>query len=232
MQLPWKELKTLRVKNEKIFAVTTGGDRHEIAANELTEFFKTWKHHSPDVAKKAAFDYFNEEKFVHKLNLFLVLFLAGGISTIFLSDGFQTLRCNYLLEKVEQTKIASAEITKIKKNRRGNIVWDLAFTTAEGKALTGRRQIVNPDASIHDPGKFPSKATVIYSTEDNSCFDVSTRLNENVLPRAQRWFTTEFTLGFGGFFALVCLALCPWLVRRIREERPNKDVVENLYHTL
>lgn len=232
MQLPWKELKSLRAKNNDLFFVTEKGEEFPVKPDQLKEAFKTWHHHAPGNSKKAAFDYFNEEKFVLKLNLFLTIFLAGGISAIFLSDGFQTLHCNFLLEKTEMTKTANAEITKIKKNRRGNIVWDLNFKTENGQELSGRRQAVNPEAAVHNPGKKDSSATVIYSTEEPKCFDVSTRLNEKVLPKAQRWFTTEFTLGFGAFFALVTIFLCPWLITRIRKKHPHKEIVEKIYAEL
>ena len=61
--------------------------------------------------------------------VFCVLFV-GGLAVIFLSDAFHTKRCTALLNN---GKITSALIEKIKKNRRGKFIWNLNFKSATCK---------------------------------------------------------------------------------------------------
>lgn len=240
----WKELAgidsrdgrtiTLLGKDRKATTLELSPDGTEAFLREL---FKTWFQHQPGEARKAAFDYFSEEKTFKRILLFLSLFILGGISLIFLTDGLHNLHCNRLLEDASQTQVTRSTISKIKKNRRGNFVWDLEFQGVDGKLVHGRRTPVNPQALSGEApsGTTPApgtSATVIQSNVDPACWDLSLVDGQNVPPKAQRWFTTNYTLGFGGFFGAACLVLTPLIWRRLRRKLPYRDVVERIYHSL
>lgn len=231
----------------------------------LKEFLNNWHKSSPGEAKKAAFDYFANDNTFLKVLFVLNILLHGGAAAIFLSDGLQNVHCNQLLSKPALSQSATAQITKVKKDRRGNFNWDLTFSTADGKQISGRRTAINPDAAVTYETKtlqkaapagstsftidkkmnateksavsaemtttetIPTSALVVYASQDLKCWDVSIDSKTAKLPFGHRWFVAQFTLGFGSFFGLVCLAVTFFLFRRIRRVHPHKEILEKIY---
>lgn len=195
----------------------------------VTSYFTDWHQRDPEKARKAAFDYFSEERAMKWVWLVLSITLLGGLALVFLADGLNMLRCNRLLHGPE-TEVAQATITKIKKDRRGGYNWDLSFTTHAGAQMQGRRTAV-----AHEGGKplgpDPTLATVVYAREDASCWDVSLRNFERALPEAQRRLNLTFTLLFGACFAVAAVVCTAISVFTLRRTRPHKEIVREIYET-
>lgn len=137
------------------------------------------------------------------------VFFVGGLAVIFLSDAFHTKRCTKLLN---DGKTTSAQIEKIKKNRRGQFVWKLYFKTVDGAEIHGTRVALNHNGKGNPVGT----PTVIYSNENLSCWDLSMKPGEKALPIAARTLTLQFTLILGwclAFMALVGTIYAFWKLR-------------------
>ncbi len=203
--------------------------------NYLSDLFRTWKMRDAGAAKKAAFDYFSKEQLFFWVLFSLNILLNAGASLIFLADGIKERSCNILLDNPTALSTV-AQISKIKKDRKGNFVWDLSFTTSGGALIQGRRTAVNPTAGILPSGESditkPTSARVVYSAKNTSCWDVSLDRDIAKVPSAHRWFMTQFTLGFGSFFGVVFLVLTYFITRKLREPRPHRTLVEKIYHSL
>ncbi|MGE4233649.1 MAG: hypothetical protein AB7F43_10000 [Bacteriovoracia bacterium] len=136
-------------------------------------------------------------------------FVFGGIAGILLLDGITLYRCTQKLE--EGGKSANALVESIKKNKRGNWSLRLSYTRDDNVRISGNRSI-----PLTWPKQWPedweqgiqsktSFVKVIYSTETPSCWDVSRELDRPVLPKTDREFVSAHNIGFGLFFAILCL---------------------------
>lgn len=158
--------------------------------NFLPEFIQSWARTNAGAAKKALFDYFSNDNTFLKVLFVLNLLLHGGAAAIFLSDGLQNIRCNQLLTQPTLSQSATAQITKVKKDRRGNFNWDLTFLTTEGKQISGRRTAVNPDAAITYETKTLKKAAPVGSTS----FTTNNKMNATEQSAVSVEMTTTETI--------------------------------------
>lgn len=229
--------KKLVLKNSKTMVLRSDSNTQFIrtsdskAQEKIEETIAKWKAEDRIGTKKAVFDYISDDRLFYTFLFGLVFFVVGGISMIFLTDGIQTHRCTEKLIR-EDAELAQATITKIKKNRRGNIVWDLNFVTKEGAEIKGRRTAIVPESANYTPGKKEAFTTVVYAPNYLECWDISLKMGEKHLPLAQRRFSASFTMGFGSFFAIAWLALSLFLWKRTTVRRPFMEELKVLYEKI
>lgn len=234
MQIKTGELKTFTAISSKHLKLIYANGKSEIKniqefnSQSIKELFLDWKISNKEAAKKNAFDYINNDRTLLLVLFFLNLFILGGISLIFLVDGINTIHCNRLLTS-DSSRLLDADILKIHKNRKANIIWTLKGTTETGIIIEGKRTAVNPEAAIHSPGHLTSQATIIYSTQDISCWDLSLEFGKNKLPIAQREFLERYTIGFGSFFVVLWAIIGIHLGKKIFIRKPFLTEITEIY---
>lgn len=185
----------------------------------LEQFFAAWGSADQERARKAAFDYGSSDHAVGWVWLLVTLLFPGLLAAMLLIDGLSTLSCTNQLET--KGKITTAELVKIKKNRRSMFVWALEFTNEAGEKISGKRQ-----APVHDEKGAPigGRPYVVYSPDTASCWDVSLKPGEKSLNVSQRRFTVQLDLSFGIAFAIVTLVCGTFSIARIRRRHPFREV--------
>lgn len=188
----------------------------------LTAAIAEWGKHSKEIARKATFDYGASESAVGWIWLVLSLVFPGMIALTLLTDGYHEIACNALFE---HASIAPAKILKIKKNRRGNFIWQLEFETATGQKITGTREAALANSEGQPIGS-KDNVTVVYAAERPNCWDLSMKQGEAAPNRKQRHFTVLMDLSFGWMFAIVGAITTVLSIARLRRKHPFRETVK------
>jgi hypothetical protein len=229
LDVPWKELARVEPgRGETVSLVPRG--RQKIAVwldparmNEfLTAAFGAWKRVDRGAALKAASDYAAAGRATGWAWIGLGLAFPGMLAVILLIDAFHTLDCNRLLET---GKTAPAQITKLKKDRRGNYVWQLKF---EAETAGGTRVVEGPRTAFTHSDEKPANITVVYSPENLGCWDLSLEPGKNAINWRQRHLTLLMTMTFGWAFAIIGLIALKIGIGRLRKKYPFREVFEQM----
>lgn len=184
----------------------------------ISALFDAWGVRHYNEAAKAAFDYSNNERTLAWLWVAMSLLFPGMLSILLLGDGIETAMCS---RQLAEGSLSTAQVLKVKKNKRGNFTWNLEFKTADGQAVTGKRI-----AFVHDPqGKPTGDVTVVYAAANPKCFDISMVSGQNAINMRQRAFTTYLTLPLGFAFAVTTIVGVLIGALRLRRRVPYAEEV-------
>lgn len=234
LTLFWKDLQTLKAADsESVFLLKKNGQKVGIWLEKeqmekfLSAAIAAWGKVDKTAARKVAFDYGTRESSVGWIWFALAIGFPGLLCSMLLSDGYHTLNCTRAFErnaKITNARLVDAKgfIHGIKKNRRGNFIWNMEFKTESGQTLHGVREAPITTEIGGPPGGSP---TVIYSPENPQCWDLSLKHDELVLNERQRHFITVMDLGFGWMFFLVSAIAIALSILRIRQKNPFREAV-------
>lgn len=134
------------------------------------------------------------------------IFIVLGFGVLLLSDAAHILRCKRALEK-PGTQLVQATLLKEKKNRRGNLLWDLKFHPAGAEAMQGRREAFERVFGTHKPG---DTIPITYPPSAPECWDLSISSAEPKAYVANQNFTISVNGAFGLFFTVCGILLSLW----------------------
>jgi len=206
----------IRVKGSRAVTVWLTGEELQ---SFLADLLIHWKQAEPLYAKKAVFDYSTEERNLWWVWLSVAIVAVGGLGFSLLGDGLQSLHCSRLLK--EAGTHVPAKVLKTKKDRRGNINWDVEFTTSSDQTVQGWRVPLVPkgyDLPTENVG-------VLYAADDTRCWDLTRSAQDPSVNWAQRRFLSTMALGFGSIFSVTSIFMTLISVYKLRRKRPFKEVV-------
>jgi hypothetical protein len=231
LDIPWRELTRVEPgRGETVNLVPRGRQKIAVWLDAarmnafLTEAFAAWKRVDRGAALKAASDYASAGRATGWAWIGLGLAFPAMLALILLIDGYHTLACNRLLEN---GKTAPAQITKIKKDRRGNYVWQLRF---EAITASGPRIIEGPRTAFTRSDEKPIDLTVVYSPENLACWDISLEPGKNAINWRQRHLTLLMTMTFGWAFAIIAAIALKIGIGKLRRKYPFREVFEEISH--
>ena len=85
----------------------------------LLEFFRRWKTQTPDLARKAAFDYIDGQKGFVALAFGVSLLFALPLAAGLLADSRSQFSCTKVLQ--ENSTLGAMDVTKFKRKRKATI---------------------------------------------------------------------------------------------------------------
>jgi len=232
VSFPWKLMQRLSADRGANFYIHAQG--HQKLAIWLDEpqiesflqnFFRAWGKIDRGAACKAAFDYSTSNKAVGWIWVSISLLFPGMLALLLLLDGFNSTRCIPLLD---HGKLAQAKLVKITKDRRGNWVWKLQFTGENGKTFEGKRTAYQTDDRGHPKTVDPTSVPVVYSPEDEKCWDVSMSADKPMPNDNQRKFTLLMTMSFGWAFLIIMgIGLLVGFLK-LRHQLPYRELVRKI----
>ncbi|MEW6055303.1 MAG: hypothetical protein AB1540_01705 [Bdellovibrionota bacterium] len=235
VEFAWKDLEKITPARGGALALRAKGHQPLVIWLEaqkmesfLKDLFYFWRQRDPESATRAAFDYgAAQNQTLAWVVLAVSLLFPSLLGAMLLTDAFNTKKCNALF--AQNPKVVTAKLNKVAKNRRGNFIWSLEFTTAEGRKLKGTRTAYHFDPKGHPVGGEP---TVLYAPEDAKCWDLSLRPGEPSPNWKQRSFTLLMTMSFGWVFAILGLLGCTWGLIRIFRRYPFAEPVRRIANEL
>lgn len=196
----------------------------------LTEAVAAWGTHDRDTALKAAFEYGLNERSMGWVWLVLSIFFPAFLSAMLLVDGYHIDTCMPLLRD-PSAKSAIAQVLKVKKDRRGEMVWTLQFQTDAGHTVHGLRTSY---AGMDEKGRPIGEPRVVYSPSRPSCWDLASHplidqtssQNEKIsISRKELQFNTAMAWGFGALFAVLGVLGVIWSTMKICRRHPFHETV-------
>ena len=142
------------------------------------------------------------------------LFLVSGFGVVLMIDALHMLHCKKMIspERLSQITLLQGKVFKEKKNRRGNLVWQIEFIRPDGTVVHGKREAFE---HIQGRRKAGDAVSIVDIPEAPACWDVSTSEQKPMVYRARQTFAISISGGFGIFFLLCGALLTFWSSRRL-----------------
>jgi hypothetical protein len=230
VDIPWSELKSLRTgRSGSLYLVPRRGSHQKLEVwlegeemrRFLAHFFEAWGKIDRPAAAKASFDYVADHKTIGWLWIAMSLLFAGMLAMLLLADAYNTLGCNKHFEAGAFSAVP-AQVTKVKKDKRGSVVWTLAFTSADGVEHKGKR----PAFVFDEKGNPVGDVKVLVANADSSCWEVPVNAEGNRVNMSQRKFSMQLSMMFGWVFVVITALGVAAGIARLRRKLPYRETIE------
>ena len=223
--MPWSAMRALKKsafsKKLKITGRNTSIPLHflsDAAQKELAlALFGQWRTYDADGAKKAAFDYVDQQKGFTTLLLSACLLFAFPLAFVLMTESFQEYSCSHALRV--NPVVTTATITKMNRKNDGPFLLDLQFQTSDGQLHKGKDQYIVGEGGKTPPMQIP----LIYDRDHPSCWSLTPNPESQEVNWAKRRFFEAYTFLFGLFFALIGLYGMIWGIAKRVEKRDFRE---------
>ncbi len=224
----WTGVLRIRSGRESISLSKLEGDQ---LRDFLLEFFRQWKHESPDAAKKAAFDYVDAQRGFVAVAFVACLLVSLPVAIAMLADSHQQFRCTRALR--DHSVPAQMQVVKARKRDSRTFLLNLEFTAPGGQKIQGQEEIVT-EKDVNPPTVFP----IAYSPEEPECWSLTKSASlaksgqgndTDEINWARRRYFAAFSLLFGLFFLFTTFLGLTWCIRRWLRPRPYASEVGALF---
>lgn len=224
--LTWKNVRALK---KSLFSsqhyITGRGECFAIPGENssfIELFFRTWQKHSPDQAKKAAFDYAFPNRAFAGILLVCCLFLAFPLAGALFIESRDQYACTQELQAGNSA--TEAKIVKAKKQRKGFFLVSISFSAQDGTVISGKDQFLTEDEK-NPPATMP----VVYANSNPQCWTTPSSINSHEVNWAKRRYFTALSGLFAGFLLLSGLYGLVFSFLRLREKRPYAELLREQF---
>lgn len=187
----------------------------------LLELFRRWQAADAESARKGAFDYAEDRKGLCGLILAVCLLFTGPMAVALLNDSWKHSSCTQMLEQPVQN--GNIEVTKVKKEKKGQYILKLAFTAPNGTVIKGEERWLTENEN-----EIPKSLPIIYSAAQPECWAMTTTGNE-ISWAKRRYFSTVAGM-FGLFFLVITIYGLLWSIARLIWLPPFREEIRKQFH--
>ncbi len=182
----------------------------------LSQFFQAWSAKAPEAAKKAAFDYVDEQRGFTGIALITSLIFSLPVAVALLADSHQQFSCTKELE----ANAVPGEIAIVKATKKDSRSFKIKM---EFRAPSG--EIIKAEDLVRTRNEkdIPKALPIFYSPERPICWTLTKGLDSSEIPWAKRRYFSWFTLLFGLFFLSAAVLGLAWSVLKRSRTPPFSD---------
>lgn len=185
-------------------------------AGDLPEIFRRWSAANAETARKGAFDYAEDRKGFSRLTIAVCLLFTGPMAVALLNDSWKQSSCTTRLQ--QEVQPGQIDVTKVKKEKKGQYILKLAFTAPNGQTITGQERWITQDEN-----SIPKSLPIIYSPAEPECWAMTTTGTE--ISWAKRRYFAAVSGMFGAFFLALTIYGLLWAAGRLLWLPPYREEV-------